>query len=263
MYYELYVDSLFLVNFVMNLYLLILVNRKVLRTATRKRIILGALVGAFFYMLPFVLPFPVWIKYPVFLVGGMGGMIAVTFHPKTIQGFCKIFSCLLGYSFLLGGGLLFIKENFPFGKYMLMQVTGVCGIGGIGALIAGYLGEQAQKKKQQSRCRVTLSNKEHQICVPALLDSGNGLYEPISGKPVSVITQSVFGALWDEKEVPFRAIPYHSIGRKNGILKGYLLPKLEVEVDGVRKQLTDVYVAVGEEEIKVPVILNPAILDCG
>ena len=34
MRYELYVDSLFLINFVMNLYLLILVNRSSLRTAT-------------------------------------------------------------------------------------------------------------------------------------------------------------------------------------------------------------------------------------
>ncbi len=33
MHYELYVDSLFFMNFIMNLYLLILVDRSILRTA--------------------------------------------------------------------------------------------------------------------------------------------------------------------------------------------------------------------------------------
>ena len=51
MVYELYVDSLFLINFVMNLYLLILVDQSCMRTATRMRILLGACVGAVVYVL--------------------------------------------------------------------------------------------------------------------------------------------------------------------------------------------------------------------
>ncbi len=41
MHYELYVDSLFFLNFIMNLYLLILVNRSTFRTATPGRIASG------------------------------------------------------------------------------------------------------------------------------------------------------------------------------------------------------------------------------
>ena len=65
----------------------------------------------------------------------------------------------------------------------------------------------------------------------------------------------------------FRAIPYHSIGKKRGILQGYLLPELKIEIDGEVKLCRDVYVAVseelcGEETLggQVKMILNPALL---
>mgnify|MGYP002508175974 CR=1 FL=1 len=47
----LYVDSLFFLNFIMNLYLLILVNRSTFRTATPGRIAAGAALGAAGFLL--------------------------------------------------------------------------------------------------------------------------------------------------------------------------------------------------------------------
>ncbi len=263
MYYELYVDSMFLVNFTMNLYLLILVNRSLMRTATRKRILLGACVGAVCYLLPFMIPLPIWIKYPAALLGGTWLMIHITFRPGTIRGYGKVLTCLLGYSFLLGGLLLFVKEMLPFGERLLMRLLGICGVGALGSMLIGYMQERERKKRLESGCIVTLIRSGQKLRVQALLDSGNGLYEPISGKPVSVIDAKVFQALWGEGEIPFRAIPYQSIGKSRGILKGYLLPELELEVDGVRKHFSDVYVAVGEESGRVPVIVNPALLELG
>ncbi len=261
MYYELYVDSVFLVNFVMNLYLLILVNKSTMRTATRKRILLGACVGAVCYLVPFMIPLPVWIKYPAALLGGTWLMLHITFRPGNIRGYVKLVTCLLGYSFLLGGVLLFVKEMLPYGDHLLMHIWGICGVGAVGAMLIGYFHEREQRKRRESGCMATLMRCGQKLCVQALLDSGNGLYEPISGKPVSVIDSKVFQALWCEGEIPFRAIPYHSIGKSRGILKGYLLPELELEVDGVSKRFKDVYVAVGEESGNVPVIINPALLE--
>lgn len=261
MYYELYVDSLFFVNFTMNLYLLILTDRSLLRTATRNRILLGAGIGAASYLLPFFLPVPVWIIYPLAFLGGTWLMIYITFRPGSIKGYGKILTCLLGYSFLLGGLLLFVKEVLPFGEHLLTHLFGVCGMGALGAMLVGYLLEQGRKKRLESGCMATLICQGQRLRVHALLDSGNGLYEPISGKPVAVIDARIFQALWGERDIPFRAIPYHSIGKSRGILKGYLLPELELEVDGVSKRFFDVYVAVGEESGKVPLIVNPALLE--
>ena len=45
MQYEIYIDSLFLLDFAMNLYLLLLVNRNLNHTATWKRLLAGAALG--------------------------------------------------------------------------------------------------------------------------------------------------------------------------------------------------------------------------
>lgn len=261
MYYELYVDSLFVVNFVMNLYVLILVNGSTLRTATRRRMFAGAGVGAISYLLPFVVPLPVWIKYPAAFVGGTWLMIHITFRPDGIRGFFKILKWMSMYSFVMGGLLLFAMNTLPFAHYLATEIVAVCGIGAVGVMFISWLGERQRRKSIQSSCRATLISSSNRIVVQALLDSGNSLIEPISGKPVSVIDGEIYHKLWGSTERPFRAIPYHSIGRKRGILKGYLLPELELEIDGVTKRLSDVYVAVSDECGSVPVIVNPAVLN--
>ena len=58
MYYEIYIDSLFLLNFTMNLYLLMLVNAGLGRPATRLRLTGGAVLAGIGYCLMFLLPLP-------------------------------------------------------------------------------------------------------------------------------------------------------------------------------------------------------------
>ena len=105
------------------------------------------------------------------------------------------------------------------------------------------------------------------MIVNGLIDSGNSLVEPISGEPVSIIEQKMFEELYGEREPLYRAIPYHSIGKKNGILKGYILPEIWIEVEGVRKMCKNIYVAVSEEDLcgskesgDVRMIVNPQLL---
>lgn len=261
MYYEVYVDSLFVVNFVMNLYILMLVNRSMLRTATRRRLLGGAGVGAICYLLPFVVPLPVWVKYPVMLVGGTGLMIHITFRPGNSRGFMEILKWMFIYSFLIGGLLLFVRENVPFLYRFPTESWAVCGIGAMGAMLISWFAEKQRKRSQESSCKATLISGESKVCVEAILDSGNSLIEPISGKAVSVIDREVYLALWGTGERPFRVVPYHSIGKKHGLMEGYLLPELVVEIGGVSKRLSEVYVAVSEESGKIAMIINPAILN--
>lgn len=54
MHYELYLDSLFLLNFGMNLLLLCLVDHSMGHTATWYRLLAGAGVGAVWYLFPFL-----------------------------------------------------------------------------------------------------------------------------------------------------------------------------------------------------------------
>ncbi len=267
MYYEIYADSLFLINFVMNLYLLILVNRSLFCTATHSRLVLGAVSGAMGSLLPFVIPgIDLW-RTVIIGLAGTAAMLWVTFRPKTLQAFVDTGVRLFLYSLLLGGGLLLIyKFILPFGDGIL-HLAGV--LAGETILFGGIFMLLRRLRKRQDICRATLVQKGASITVTALVDSGNSLYEPVSGKPVCIIDRAVFESLWKQKEQLFRAIPYHSIGRKHGILQGYVLPELRVEIGGIEKCFRQVYVAVCEEQIsvcnenvrcKVKMLLHPALL---
>ena len=263
MVYELYVDSLFLINFVMNLYLLILVDQSCMRTATRMRILLGACAGAVVYVLAFLIAWPAWIKWPVMLLAGGGSMLEIAFRPRSLAAVRQLLRQLLKYSFLVGGLFLFVTNSFPQLRESLTRISGLLGGGAILFWTLRSLQDRDRTKKKEAACQVKLSAEARCVCVTALVDSGNHLREPISGKPVSVISRDIFAALWPNEPAFYRAIPYHSVGKAHGILRGYLLPKLEVEVRGMRKQLTNVYVAVCEEEMLSGMILHPELLLAG
>ncbi|MDE6641152.1 MAG: sigma-E processing peptidase SpoIIGA [Acetatifactor sp.] len=266
MRYELYVDSLFLVNFVMNLYILMLVNRSTLRTAAPWRLLLGAALGSGCYLLMFMLNLPVPLK--LFLgAAGAVGMLPVAFPVRGLRNLLKLTEKMLIFSFCMGGALLFLLRSFSVGENALTGIFGILGVGGIVCLFLGRF--PWESKPENSFCRVTLVRGEKQVTVSALIDSGNSLVEPISGKPVGVVDEEIFQSLWESGGQLFRAVPYHSIGKKRGILEGYLLPELHVELDGMRKVFHEVYIAVSPETISaadvpeaesIKMIMNPRIL---
>lgn len=268
MYYELYVDRLFLVNFMMNLYLLILVNEGMFRTATRKRLIGGATIGACCYFIPFLCPGPLWIRMiPGFLVSS-SLMLMVTFPIKTFRGYWQTMRILFLYSLCLGGTILLFWRLFP---GMRRKMMGFLSIPGLGILFFPLIrGCLRGKKRSGHWCYVTLVGKKSKMKVNALVDTGNSLREPISGFPVSIVDQSIVHGIWGEEPKWYRAIPYHSIGRKRGILKGYLLPEMRIEVNGVEKVCPNSYLAVCEEYLteerddtgaRIKMIVHPDLLE--
>ena len=68
----------------------------------------------------------------------------------------------------------------------------------------------------------------HRTVVKALLDTGNRLYEPLTGKPVCLVEYGCLKTcLKNGSERPkVRAIPYHSIGANHGMLVGVTADKL-------------------------------------
>lgn len=265
MRYELYADSLLLLNFVMNLYLLILVDRSTLCTATGRRILLGALFGAVCYFLPFLWNAPPVLKLSVGFLGGTAGMIFLVFPVKGFRMFLKLLKYLILYSVGMGGGMLLLlralgRLGIPSGGVLALM-----GTGGILFLFLKHF--DLGHGQENCICRATLVCGGNSLTVNALIDSGNSLTEPVSGKPVSVVDEKVFRSLWHNEFPGFRAIPYHSIGRKHGILQGYLLPELQLEIDGMVRGFYEVYVAVSKEQISddagadsVKMIVNPLLL---
>lgn len=231
MYYNLYIDSLFLINAVMNLYVLSLVNRLYVKTASPLRLLAGSAFGAAVYCLMFMVPVigRVWVNMAVgFLLSGTG-MIGITYQCRKPSSFFRLFGSLTGASFFLGGTLLFLWQRIPFLKNHSQSICVIAGMGAVTYMISAWMYEQKQKK-ENGLCRVTLEAEGKKIEITALLDTGNTLVEPISGKPVSIVTRAVLDGLFEDGMPElFRVVPYSSIGKSRGILKCYEISKMWVE----------------------------------
>lgn len=263
MYYEIYLDSLFFLQFFMNLYLLGIVNHMLYHAATTRRVILGAFLGAICYILPFFLPLR--LLHGVIL-GGICSFVSMcffTFRCFEWEALRRIIEKMFLVTLLLGSVLLFVRKVFmPKGR----GHSGLIGVLALGAL-AYWMARKllCNTTTQDNLCRVILQRGEESLVVEGLLDTGNSLVEPISGKPVSVLEEGAFQKLFSkEQELLYRAIPYHSVGKKNGILRGYLVEEMTVEIQGVKKECRNVYIAVSKDVISeksgYQIIVNPQVL---
>lgn len=268
MRYELYADSLFLINFVMNLYVLMLVNRGTHGTATPMRLLAAAAMGGAGYLLLLWLPGTAAVKLLAGIPAGVSGMLLTAFHVRGLRNFMRLLEKTFVCSFCMGGALLFALRSL---RLTERSMTGLFGILGLGGILYLFLGHSLREPGEADNiCRATLKAGADQLTVTALIDSGNSLVEPVSGKPVSVVEEQVFRRLWGDGEQLYRAVPFHSIGKKRGILKGYLLPELRLELRGLRKEFQNVYIAVSPEAISAPgeygeepvrMIVNPRLLE--
>lgn len=264
LYYEIYIDSLFLLNFTMNLYLFLLVNASLDRPATRRRLICGAAFAGAGYCLIFFLPFPYAVIKILVAAAAVNSIILCwTFRLRSFRAFLKILEKMALYAFLMGGIFWLLANHVRFFRTRMLTVTGITACGGILWLILSY-GMEVRKKKANLPCKTVLFGRNgNRITVNAIVDTGNCLMEPISGKPVSVLDQEIFMQLFGEEPEGFRAIPYHSVGCDRGIMKGYEVPEIIIEQDGIARSCRNVYVGVSEIPLSAGadyrMLLHPAL----
>ena len=261
MHYELYLDSLFLLNFGMNLLLLSLVDHSTGHTATWYRLFAGAGAGAACYLLPFLWKGTAMGKLLLCFLPGALVMLFLAFPIRSLESLWVYFRKQMLATFLVGGILAALLRGFPLGRKYLPGIGMILGLGAF----SGWLLVRGQKKEagNAAYCEVELQGETGKMRICALVDSGNTLTEPISGAPVSVLDAQTFYRLWPEGLPGFRAIPYHSVGKKSGILKGYPVPQMMIIQQGVEREYRNVYLAVSEEEIageEIPMLIPPALL---
>lgn len=128
----------------------------------------------------------------------------------------------------------------------------------------------AKTKKEKERVsylyRMRIYDRGNKIEGMALLDTGNGLYDAISKKPVMLGSKKFLEKLWKGKDPPLmRMIPYHSVGKKMGMLCAFRAQRLEIECGGDWQFVEDAWVAVCEECVSVDgeyeMILHPDMLN--
>ena len=257
MYYELYIDVLFLVNFMMDYIVLLLVKKMLRCTATHGSICLGAAIGSFMTCVIIVLPTAYAIlKFVMFHMIVNTFMIRAGLKIKDIRGFVKAYLMLYIGSFLLGGLLQAVRQYVRAGSLFFAMAIG-------GYFVVSKLWDYITcvQKRNQFHCKVDLYLGEKRCQVKGIIDTGNGLRDPFSNQPVSILDKSVAGSfLGEQKMSQVHYIPYRSIGKREGVLLALKIDKMCVH-QGREYWIKEPLIGVSEETISAEgeyeMILNP------
>lgn len=264
MYYEVYADSMFLLHFILDFYLLLLVNQLLYGIASLKRIAVGAALGAVCSVLPIFLPMNMRVGGAVGFLLSVWVMSKYTFRVAGKSQWLQVLEKMLLLTLIMGGLMRMLLRWWPHEESAYQGMLTVLTLGSIVCWLC--FGMLQKRRYPESDCKVILQRGKERKEFRALLDTGNTLVEPISQKPVSVAEPDTLKELFGG-EIPeeFRVVPFRSVGKKHGWLKAYLLEQITVEVRGIRKECKNVYIAVSDEFLaensEYQVILNPCILE--
>lgn len=165
-------------------------------------------------------------------------------------------------SFLLGGVLQFAGQYLRQGSvFFALAVISYYVVLGIWKIILLF------SEKGNRYCEVVVFFGERNCRLRALIDTGNTLKDTVSKDPVSVMDQASVKRLTEGKQPErFRYIPYHSIGKKEGVMPAFRMDKIQIIRNGYRINVEHPLVAVCEEELgseNYQMIINPDILAGG
>ena len=257
MYYELYIDVLFLVNFMMD-YILLLIVKKILKcSATHGNIFIGAIIGSLFTCLVVVLPIPYAIvKFVLFHIFVNTCMIRVGLKIKTIPAFLKAIMMLYIGGFLLGGVMEYFRQYVREGSlFFLLALVSYYIVLGIFKFIS-YL-----QRWNQTHYTVDIYLDNQMYQVRGLVDTGNGLRDPISGHPISVLERNKAKELLEKsKGKNFRYVPYYTIGKAEGVLPVFRADRMCIH-KGADCWVEKPLIGISEEKVsregEYEMILNP------
>lgn len=262
-------ENLFLINFVMNMYFHTLALKSMKRTATRVRVICTSAAGAGLFCCLLLIPgIPPAGKRIIGPVAINMIMTLVIFKVRDMEMLLRCSGYILMYAFAFGGIMKFLFQSIPFLHNRQVSSFLVLGTGIIAYFAVSWWVEQMKKMRKSHFYEVKLLGYGNEITLKALADTGNSLKEPISGKPVSVVEEGLLEQLKDVK-LPerFRAIPYHSVGKDNGIMEGYEIPGIIIEGDKGNIRWQRVIVGVSKTRIsangKYQMILHPDLCNEG
>ena len=269
MYYKLYIDSVFIMQMTSNLYLLSLAGRVLKCTATHKRIWMGAAIGAAMVCTVIMVPVgTVGIRILVSAIPVSMCMLRAAFRICHGKKLIHASLVLAGCGFFLGSVMIWILNRL---RTVLRSHVSL-----MIALVTGYLSYRILLRlivimqRRKENCLRTVSfyvpELHKQVRIQALLDTGNHLADPLSGAPVSLISEKIARQMQSAfRPEKYHAIPFSSVGKEKGMLSAYELPELIIEgqEETVRKEHVIVAICntgIPEESI-YQMILHPRLLE--
>jgi stage II sporulation protein GA (sporulation sigma-E factor processing peptidase) len=255
---NIYIDMVFLINFIMDFFVLWAAGKFGRLTTTFKNLCLGAFIGALYAVLIFVPQLSFTTTFIAKVICSLL-MVRASFGFGNFRRFLKSAAYFYLVSFIMGGAVLGSMYLFDDSLFILETWNGIAVsainfktawllVGLIIALILGLWGASYIRQNLQQGPWLVKAYLEifgQVIETDALVDTGNQLNDPITKEPVMVIEHNKLSgilppqliAMFNKKDLPsldeqittlkdpkwntrIRLIPFSSLGNQNGMLLG-------------------------------------------
>ena len=245
----LYIDLFFLLNFWMNALILFLV-RQITKTYRTIRCLLAAALGAVFACFGMLW----YIKQsssPGLILLGVSAVVmmnVLAFGGKNLLWHVFLFIIAAA---AVSGVFLYIVTVYGVEKSTLTVV-----LVSMASFFFCVLLEKKSRirwKEEHMKAKTVLEFGDRKLFATALMDTGNKLYDPFFHKPVILADEKMIGELLMlcHKECPEKLhfIPFHSVGRENGLLEGMTFDCVSIKWQDKQMKFREVIVASTKENL--------------
>lgn len=194
-----YVEDLLALNIALNTFLLFLTSRLVGKAVKRRRLLAGGCLAAMYSLVVYV-PEHVWLTSWTVKVAVSLLVIIVVFRPVRFADLPRLCGAFFLTAFFLAGAIFALHFYGGANTYISGGVFYVTppspGLLFSGALVTVslvfgvWIFWEGRRVRNRLRYRLILRDHGKDVEIPAILDTGNNLRDPLSGKALCIATYS-------------------------------------------------------------------------
>jgi len=244
---KIYLDLVFLINFMFDLLLLVTVKIVLKRNIKWYRLLIGGVVGSLSIFFLFINLNSISLFLLKIFISCI--MIISTFGFKNINYFFKNLVHLYFISIILGGFLYYLNLEFSYKNIGLIFFHNGFSINFILLIVLSpiilyfYIKQDRELKLINNyHYTVKLFYKNKVFFYQAYLDTGNKLYDPYFHKPIIILYDKTFPKI----DKTFY-VPYHTVDN-SGVLECFKVDKIILDNN---KVINKPVVALSKEELKM------------
>ncbi len=234
MKYIIYIDVFFMVNIVMDLVLLEIAAFYIKPQTTFIRCLAGAAVGSLLTCVTLLISYDNMMIHMlssyIFIVAAM---VIVAYGKCSIRQMIKRAGWLYFVTIIMGGAMNLVYDYTYFG-YVLrgifstvytnpVNIIRLIGFTGIAYIILLMLTRYISNMRNVNELvMVNITMKGKSVTLKGLIDTGNSLKDPYTGKYVHIAEYKALQRILEGVDIhreKYRLVPYHSLGKRNGLVE--------------------------------------------
>lgn len=248
MSYVVYLDVFLIINTFMDFLILVIAKSLIKPQTTLLRCLAGAGIGGILSVISLLIPYKaIWLRFITSYIIICFVMSRVAFKIKGIRSNIKNMCIVYAVTFTLGGAmnalyyytsLGFVINRILSGKYIkAVNIMRFISIALLTYLLTDFFVKVFNKKagKERQIYRVKVCEKNQIVTINALLDTGNLLFDPISGRKVHIIEYEAVKDIVNKENGFYRVIPFNSVGNSRGLLDAVEVDYIEIDLENGEK----------------------------